>query len=161
MSGSASFVEGTGDAEACQARIQEELLGSCEYAPGRYRGEQPLSGQFMATENFFHVHNALSLPLHGGLADMSSAAKDVCARALAPRPGKPAAMESSCFNLSYQVSLLRALGARPDLGVGVDVVHRINGGDVDWVLGAALVRALEDHARPAIPEPLLGGFVEA
>merc|ERR1712203_517407 len=51
----------------------------------------------------------------------------------------------TCFALSYQTMLLKALKAS-NPGIDVRVAHKINGGDVDWALGAALVHFLQGHA---------------
>mmetsp|Transcript_126265 Transcript_126265/g.403585 ORF Transcript_126265/g.403585 Transcript_126265/m.403585 type:complete len:114 (-) Transcript_126265:296-637(-) len=52
-----------------------------------------------------------------------------------------------CFALSYEASLLKALKVW-EIGATVKIVHKINGADVDWALGAALVHFLQGNAEP-------------
>jgi hypothetical protein len=43
-----------------------------------------------------------------------------------------------CFGLSFQAALIRALRIPGTAGVKVDIARKINGGDLDWALGAAV-----------------------
>merc|ERR1712107_641408 len=111
----------------------------------------PVQGDFATTENFFYTRNDLSLPLPSDFDTMEGQARAICGKALQPSQQDISAMESGtanagnplhCFALSYQVSFLRALGVPTARGVKVKVMRKINGGDVDWALGAALMQAL-------------------
>merc|ERR1711879_1086589 len=50
--------------------------------------------------------------------------------------------EKACFSLSYQLAFLSAVNALNG-GNEVQVKRKINGGDIDWALGAALVHLLQ------------------
>jgi len=151
-----SLVEGSGDRQACQQGIVERLFDGQEGAPGHYASELPLRGKFACTENFFYVRSNEALPISGGLASMDAQAGEICSRALVPTPEQAAIMDSgkepdrpnSCFGLSYQVVLLQQLGAPTLPGVEVVIQRKINGGDIDWALGAALVHGLATFPRP-------------
>jgi len=145
---SSQLVKGSGNAELCQELIKSQLMPSSEtISPGRYSFEMPLRGNFVATENFFYVRNDLNLPMDGNMAAMKDAAKNTCAKPLSLSPEQEAVMlagtadpskQKSCFGLSFQVALLDALRVSQ-----VQIAHTINGGDIDWALGAALVHFLE------------------
>merc|ERR1712110_189990 len=60
---------------------------------------------------------------------------------------------NACFGLTYQVGLLAALGAPKIKGVSVEIMRKINGGDVDWALGAAITHTLEQGAGSASSLP--------
>lgn len=136
-----AVVKGSGDSAACQAAIRQHLLGSSRpEAPGRYDGELPVRGVLAATENFFYVRDRLSLALSAEPADMHSASTATCAAAWTPEAGEGGA--AACFALSYQEALLQALRVPTTPGVRVEIKRQINGGDVDWALGAALMHAI-------------------
>jgi hypothetical protein len=145
QAGGEATVSGTGDAQACTQLIRERLLASSENAaPGRYTAELPLRGTFAATENFFYVRNGLHLPLDGNLESMKKAAATGCSTPMSPSEEKENDMKAgkanpsepnACFGLCFQVALLEALHAPKE---SVQIVRQINGGDVDWALGAAL-----------------------
>lgn len=129
-------VNGTGDAASCKNKIQSLVLME-QQAPGHYEHELPLRGSMVATENFFYVRNNLGLPQKEAVRPTDAEAQATCS---APWPP---ALESGCFGLSYQVSLLGALKASGDT---VKVQRKINGGDIDWAIGAALVHLLDGRA---------------
>jgi apyrase len=153
-------LQGTGNAEQCQELIKTRLLSPLETAaPGRYAGELSLRGGFVATENFFYVRNGdTKLPLDGDLAVMKDAANVGCNVALKPSVELEAAMragtadpakQKTCFALSYQAALLEVLRASTLPGVQVKIARSINGGDIDWALGAALVHFIESGMAKA------------
>jgi len=145
-------IRGAGDTDKCQKNIENHLVGASTEAPGRYSSEASLKGRFVATENFVHALKELSLPPPQDFASVAAAAKIACSRRWEPTNAEVAAMEggsadigkpNNCFGLSYQTVLLRTLDvpSRPD--VTVHVAGQINGGDIEWALGAALIQALD------------------
>jgi len=145
-------VSGTGNAKACQEKIDALLLDSThDSAPGRYVHEPPLRGRFVATENFFYVRNDLNLPLIGETTAMEAAATEHCKTVHVATAAEQEAMTSGsadisqpkhCFSLSYHVAMLRALKVPSTPGVDLQIVRQIKGSDVDWAVGAALVHHL-------------------
>jgi len=154
--GRPAFVNGTGDVKGCLGKIQSLLLQSSDQAPGRYPHELPVRGPFAATENFFYVRKELSLTLKDELRPSDTEASDACSKAMVAVPAEISSMEegsadagrpTQCFALSYQNALLQALKIPTTPGVKVQVMRKINGGDVDWALGAALVHFLQSRAN--------------
>mmetsp|Transcript_4979 Transcript_4979/g.12104 ORF Transcript_4979/g.12104 Transcript_4979/m.12104 type:complete len:491 (-) Transcript_4979:225-1697(-) len=156
--GSSSWVQGSGDGASCRTNIETRLLSASEDAPGQYSKELPLKpGNFIATENFFYVQKDVSMGFEDRIvreSDWEAAAESTCKAPLKPTEQQVADMHSgnadagnpkTCFGLSYQGMLLRALKASSP-GIDVRVAHKVNGGDVDWALGAALVHFLQGHA---------------
>jgi len=151
------LVQGSGDAVSCQDLIQSHLFKDSEIAaPGHYASELPIRGELVATENFFYARNSLSLPLQATPSAMQEAAKYACGQSKTPAPvelenmkkgvadpGKP----NECFGLSYQAALLDALKVPRTVGVKVQIMRQINGGDVDWALGAALMHVIGKKSR--------------
>jgi len=143
QSGESATISGGGNASGCAAAIQAALFQAPADAPGRYAGEQPLTGKFLATQNFFFGRRDLGLPMFSGARDMEEASQTACAKKV-ELPSKDPGQPNTCFGLSYQLIFLRSLGlaSRPP-GVSVEIANAVKGGDVDWALGAALVHILE------------------
>jgi len=152
------LVHGRGDKLKCQEHIDQALLPKLD-APGRYTSELPLRGQFIATENFFYTQNDLSLSLDGNFIDpdvLEAAAAWACKRPYGATDSDVSAMATGksnpntpnwCFGMIYQARLLYALKVPVGAAEGevkVRIAHQINGGDVDWALGAALVHYLAE-----------------
>jgi hypothetical protein len=147
------IIAGRGNADACQELIKRLLLSpSQDSAPGVYSREMSLRGRFVGTENFFYVRNDLKIPLDGRLPAMKEAAKAACEASISPSEEEEAAMRDGsadpykhkgCFGLSYQAALLETLKAAGAPGVEVDIARTINGGDIDWALGAALTHFID------------------
>jgi len=139
-----AIVVGSGGASRCQALIQANLLSSSN-APGRYRGERPLRGPFLATESFYYEQADLHFPLqpqdsYSGVM-MNYSAEAACNKFFAgvsDDPNKP----NHCFALSYQASVLSALKAPH---AQITAAKRIHGNAVNWPLGAALVFAIQSR----------------
>jgi len=144
--GVTTLVKGSGNAEACESLVQG-FFAESEQAPGSYHAGPSLSGRFVATENFVHARHDLSLPLEGGVDSMSKAAVQACQHAAEETPTDPM-KPNFCFALAYQVAFLSALGVRQDGGVDVRIAEKINGSDLDWAVGAALVHALGQQRCP-------------
>jgi len=149
-----TLVRGVGDADACGAKIQERLIISSKDAPGRYADELPLRGSFAATENFFYARSGAALGDGDGSLLLNDA-KLVCSQEMNLSEEEISKMESgdadagrpsTCFALSYQAALLKALKAPSAFGA-VRVMRQINGGDVDWALGVALMQLLGQRAK--------------
>jgi len=142
--GSAEIVRGTGRGAECRALIERSLLSElAKDAPGRYLGEPSLEGRFIATENFYYTRNDLGLPLLGDTGAMEAVTDQVCSSASPPPPPIGAEDPKHCFALAYQAALIKAL--RRNSGEGddatpmiVDILRQINGGEIDWALGAAV-----------------------
>ncbi|CAE7354571.1 APY5, partial [Symbiodinium pilosum] len=134
---------GSGDSTQCRTNIRS-LLFQEGSAPGRYEHELPVRGHFAATENFYYVRNDLQLPNKEGVCPTDAEAKEVCGKSLAD-----SAADRACFALSYQLAFLGALGAVDVPGIEVEVQRKINGGDIDWALGAALAHLLSSRVEPA------------
>ena len=61
----------------------------------------------------------------------------------------------ACYAISYQNQLLEALKATKANGVDVDIIHQLNGADVDWALGAAVVQYIsQSHTVVVSDDPL-------
>ena len=58
----------------------------------------------------------------------------------------------TCYALSYQNMLLEALKATKANDVDVDIVHQLNGADVDWALGAAIAQYISQSHTVVISE---------
>ncbi|CAK9044494.1 Probable apyrase 5 (AtAPY5) (ATP-diphosphatase) (ATP-diphosphohydrolase) (Adenosine diphosphatase) (ADPase) (NTPDase) (Nucleoside triphosphate diphosphohydrolase 5) [Durusdinium trenchii] len=132
-----SKMEGVGSSQQCESNIQR-LLFQESTAPGRYEYELPLRGSLIATENFFYVRQDLKFDKMEGVPPSEEEASQVCGKELA------SSFEKACFALSYQLAFLAAVKAT-DLGE-VKVMRKINGGDIDWALGAALVHLLQTRS---------------
>jgi hypothetical protein len=149
-----SNIAGTGSSSNCKDAVDATLLTDSDMAPGKYRGEPPLLGRFIATENFFYERDRLNLPLRGDIESMQAAAQAACEQRQRPDieapqgGGAPSLAEpTGCFGLTYQVAILKALFSSQASSVPeIEIVHKIRGGDVDWALGAALVHSLESAA---------------
>uniref|UniRef100_A0A7S4SZT8 Apyrase n=1 Tax=Alexandrium monilatum TaxID=311494 RepID=A0A7S4SZT8_9DINO len=137
-----AVISGGGNASGCAAAIDTALFKPSEDAPGRYFGEQPLKGKFLATQNFFYVRRVLGLPMDGGDAEMEEASRTGCRKRM-ELPTKDPGNPNTCFGLSYQVVLLRSLRVPTRPGVTVEITNSVKGGDADWALGAAIVHVLE------------------
>jgi hypothetical protein len=162
------LVTGIGDATACQRIIAEKLFsGSETEAPGKYAGEKSVHGAFAATENFFYVRNDLKIALDGNIDAMEAAASKGCSdlpKSYLPqeadmKEGKANPSDPKhCFGLSFQAALIRALRIPGRAGVKVDIARKINGGDLDWALGAAVKHFIDSGmagaALGASPSPL-------
>lgn len=165
--GAASLIQGAGDWSRCKELIESHLLGGSVDAPGHYAKELPLVGPFVATENFFYVQDKLALKLEDtvvGQAKLEEVAQSACSAKLEPTAEERASMErgaadagnpNSCFALSYQAALLQTFQIAIR-NLEVRIAHKINGGDVDWALGAALVHFLQ--ARAATSRSSAGGL---
>jgi len=150
LAGASSSVHGAGDFGRCQANIKSRLmLGASGDAPGSYGDELPLRGaDFVATESFFYTQDDLALGLEDrtlGEGVLETAAGRTC-KIVFDR-GADKKLAEMCFALSYEASLLKALKVW-EIGATVKIVHKINGADVDWALGAALVHFLQGNAEP-------------
>jgi len=153
------ILQGAGNAELCQELIKSRLLApEQDTAPGRYSDELALRGRFVATENFFYLREDLKLPLDADVTAMKDAAKVGCETALNPSVELEAAMragtadpmkQKACFGLSYQVALLETLRASTSPSVQVKIARNINGGDIDWALGAALMHFIDSGMAKA------------
>lgn len=152
-----SPVDGDGDAVQCEVQIETRLIGASDDAPGRYEHELPLKGgEYIATENFFYVQADLALGLEGTLLNsrtLESVAEKDCAKTVKGQDHSA----DTCFALSYQASLLKVLKTE-ERGASVKIARTINGGDVDWALGAALLHYLQGHT--AIPPAETSLFTE-
>jgi len=151
-------IRGTGQAQSCKANLVQRVVGASEEAPGVYKAEIPLRGNFVATENFFYVQNDLSMKLEElarlESSTLDSAGEQACSKAINLSADEIAKMESGeasatdpkqCFGLVFQAVLLQSLRAFTSPDVSVQIAHQINGGDVDWALGAALVHYLDGN----------------
>lgn len=143
------YLHSSGDAVACQELIRTELFKPATGAPGNYASELPLRGQFAATENFFYVRNDAKMPLLSSQTSMQEAAKFVCSLAEKNEDREIERMKAgnvsrpkACFALSYQAALLEVLKVHTSVGVKLEIARQINGGDVDWALGAALMHSI-------------------
>jgi len=157
--GEGKFVQGSGDSSVCMAEIGRRLWPTSAMAPGRYAKERPLSGRFVATENFFYTQADEKLGWEDrllSLADLESAARGVCGKELAEAGGAETAdpgVPKTCFGFAYQAELLKAIKATTNL-VQVFVKHKIHGGDIDWALGAALIHHIR-FVQGSAAEPAL------
>ncbi|CAJ1428114.1 unnamed protein product [Effrenium voratum] len=131
-------LDGQGDAPTCETNIQS-LLFKEDTAPGRYAHELRPRGSMIATENFFYVRKDLNLQAEG-VCPSEAEAREACGKDLAGGTS-----ERGCFALSYQRAFLSALQAL-DQGTQVQVKRKINGGDIDWALGAALAHLLQTRS---------------
>merc|ERR1712187_1084412 len=77
---------------------------------------------------------ALKHFIDSGMGDVMNAEQESDMKAGKANPSNP----NECFGLCFQVALLEALKAPTTEGLTVQIVRKINGGDVDWALGAAL-----------------------
>jgi hypothetical protein len=161
----ATLVTGTGDATACQTKIKEHLFDASQKgAPGQYFGELALRGAMAATENFFYVRSDLKLPLDGNIKEMRKAAVSGCSTAMQPTDADKADMEAgkanpsqpnACFGLSFQAALMDVFKADTIAGLQVQIARKINGGDIDWAMGAALKHFIDSGlAAGAQPDQL-------
>jgi len=112
-------------------------------SPGQYSFELLLRGQFVATENFFYVRSDLKLPLDGDIVAMKEAAKTTCEMRLDELGTSDSSKQKHCFGLSFQAALLDSLRVSMIPGVRVQIARSINGGDIDWAVGAAVVHFLQ------------------
>merc|ERR1719362_65937 len=149
-----SFVQGSGNSEACKANISKSLFSKASDTPGFYHGERPLHGKLWALQNFFFARKDAGLPLKGDHKSMDAAAKQVCSTAMEVTAEQAQAMEAgkadaghpnSCFGLCFQSVLMSALQAPSIPSVHVQIANQINGSDADWALGAAVIHILERH----------------
>jgi len=144
---------GAGDSQECIANIWEHIFSSSHDAPGRYPSEPRLKGSFVATENFYYIRNDLNLPLLGQPKKMEEAAQSVCQRNFT---GDFDELPKHCFALAYQAALIQALQRKTPHGslfeqnpniasedVSLEIVRLINGGEVDWAVGAAVVHIIQ------------------
>lgn len=150
-SSSGEIVKGSANAELCKSKIREHVLAA-PTAPGRYSAELLVRGPFVATENFFYVRKDVATAI-GVLDSTGSDEKGACAKSMTPTNEEVTKMQlgsadagkpNYCFGLSYQAELLTALKAFSVTGVEVEVKRQINGGDIDWALGAALLHYMEE-----------------
>jgi len=162
------LIKGSGKLKACKANIFDSALRSSAKAPGSYDKALPIRGKFVLTENFFYVQNDHSLKLEDagqiGVSNLDTAGETVCGKAMQPSAAEVANMESGkadagspkhCFGLAYQAVLLQTLQASALPGTTVQIAHQVNGGDVDWVLGAALVHYQEAHMNVSTDDSFL------
>jgi len=130
-----SSVQGIGKSDLCESNIHKMLFQEAG-APGHYEHELPVRGSLIATENFFYVREDLKLSHMEGVPPSQAEAAEVCGKDLS------FTFEKACFSLSYQLAFLSAVNALNG-GNEVQVKRKINGGDIDWALGAALVHLLQ------------------
>jgi len=136
-----SNVLGSGNSQQCEGNIQTMLFQESG-APGRYTYELPVRGSLIATENFFYVRQDLKFSNLEGVPPSQAEATEICGKDLA------SSVEKACFSLSYQLAFLSAVKAF-DEGIDVQVKRKINGGDIDWALGAALVHLMQTRQPPS------------
>lgn len=164
MGDNTKIIKGTGDAQACQDMIKMHLFNhSAGTAPGRYPLELPVRGNMVATENFFYVRHGLRLPLDGDISAMKEAADKWCGTRITFSEAETARMrdgrthpfkEKNCFALSYQAALMDALKASHRPGVKVQIARQINGADIDWAMGAALMHFINSGLGGAGENPV-------
>jgi len=140
-------VQGVGDGRSCMAAIRGKLWNTSKLAPGRYPKEMRLVGSFVATENFFYTQADEKLGWEDramSVLDFDVAVQTACKKPV-EKPEKDPNSPKQCFALAYQGELLKALiKAEPD-AVEVRIRHQINGGDIDWALGAAIIHYIQGH----------------
>jgi len=152
-----TLVHGDGNGQSCMATIASKLWSTSATAPGRYAMEVPLVGSFVATENFFYTQADEKLGWEDrvmSISDFAAGVEKTCghdlpeeeARKMASGGGDPASPKY-CFALAYQGELLKALKAISN-DVNVRIRHQINGGDIDWALGAAIIHYIQGHPVP-------------
>ena len=139
---SSKIVKGTGESKKCYEMVSKFLKEGGPKAPGQYF-VPPVRGQFIAIENFWYVRNDLKLPFDASPDARAKAVEKACEENTASvnldKPKKP----KSCFALSYQNALFDALKARKSDGADIEIIHELNGADVDWALGAAIVHYIK------------------
>eukprot|EP00927_Polykrikos_kofoidii_P066705 TRINITY_DN62262_c0_g1_i1.p1 TRINITY_DN62262_c0_g1~~TRINITY_DN62262_c0_g1_i1.p1 ORF type:complete len:497 (+),score=51.77 TRINITY_DN62262_c0_g1_i1:44-1492(+) len=147
-------VHGTGSAEECVSVIKKKLLSPEKHAdaPGAYVAERALHGHFVGNENFFYVRDELSLPMNGDETSMRAAAVGTCDHTLNADVNGVKALENplkprGCFALSYQLAFLQSLHVFEDPSFEINFAHKINGGEVGWPLGAAVVHVMAVAAK--------------
>ena len=137
-------VLGLGNYQDCLA-MTSQFLRDSPSGPGKYIGEPPLRGHFIAIENFFYVRHDMHAPMDATSAARNAAGEKACKTAIPA--GSKAATDASkakaCYALAYQSSLLEALKATEAENVEVKIVHQLNNADVDWALGAAIAQFLD------------------
>ena len=137
------IVKGLGNGGQCYDQAIAFLQNSGADAPGKY-SIPPLHGHFIAIENFWYVRNDLNLPMKWGKDERNKAIHKACetttvAESNLNKPKDP----KGCFALSYQNALIDTLKTRKENGAEVEIIHEINGADVDWALGAAIVHSIK------------------
>jgi len=154
---SSSLVNGTGDFQQCKADIGAQLLNSPD-APGNHsHRELPLRGAFAASVNFYWVQHGASQRWEErdqvDAADFQRAGEQFCSQAMQPTAQERSRMESgqadpmqpnSCFGLAHQAAFLNALNTSNASEFTMRVARQINGSDLDWALGAAIVEHMRE-----------------
>eukprot|EP00943_MAST-04B_sp_MAST-4B-sp1_P006713 g6713.t1 len=135
-------VKGTGDARKCNDLVNKFLKEGGPDAPGQYF-VPPLRGHFIAIENFWYVRNDLKLPMDLSPDARQKAVKLAC-ESTTVAENKDSKKPKACFALSYHSALIDTLKARKEDGADVEVIHELNGADVDWALGAAIVQSIKN-----------------
>ena len=148
---SSKIVKGAGESKKCYEMVSKFLKEGGPKAPGQYF-VPPVRGKFIAIENFWYVRNDLKLPFDASSSARAKAAKTACedntASANLDKPKKP----KSCFALSYQNALFDTLKARKSDGADIEIIHELNGADVDWALGAAIVHYIKKQNTVVVSE---------
>jgi len=167
-------VEGTGQFENCRSILRRLLFNPDprdleDHHPAIVPGVQQttinggimqpaLEGSFIATENFFYIRNDI-LPEIAPLSAMdlsedvvTKLGQQVCTEVM-ESSSKIEDPNKYCFAIAYQSVLLEQVGA---VGEHTPTVTRtINGADVDWAVGAAVVNYIERNRASASGNKLL------
>jgi len=145
-------ISGEGNLQDCKAAIHTRVISLSDSAPGSYNREQPLHDHFVATENFFHTQADMKLGLDARdeitADDLEAAGVTACSTAIDPSSSEDPSSPKHCFSLAYQSVLLQKLKASKLPGVKVKIAKSINGGDIDWAVGAALIHYLAGFTQP-------------
>ncbi len=136
------LVKGTGNAGKCYDLVDKFLKEGGPDAPGQYF-VPPLRGHFIAIENFWYVRNDLKLPMDLSTDARQKAVQKAC-ESTTVTENKDIKKPKECFALSYHSALIDTLKARKENGADVEVIHELNGADVDWALGVAIVQSIKN-----------------
>ena len=150
-------MKGTGESKKCYEMVSKFLKEGGPKAPGQYF-VPPVRGQFIAIENFWYVRNDLKLPFDASPDARAKAVEKACEENTASvnldKPKKP----KSCFALSYQNALFDALKARKSDGADIEIIHELNGADVDWALGAAIVHYIKKQNTVVVSDDAVKSY---
>jgi len=153
-------VPGKGDFQKCRSYIEDFIKWHSPHAPGTYQYEVAPQGNFIAIENFFYSRNGFENTQAENLKLEPATMEELATRACAKSYTSPLDEndEKRCFALTYQGLLLKYLGM---VNLDVRIAHEIEGSEVDWALGAALVSYMENKQGHGMRAPCPGFAVTA
>ncbi len=144
--GQEKAIFGSGDYLQCVDEVKELVFGDSQAPPSQTQPD--LQGPFYATENFFYVRDDVST--YSGMdrektmmiQNVNLVGSNICSnKNIQDEDGK------YCFALAYQNVFLEKIGGLK-LRNPPKVTRTVNGGEVDWALGAAVVHVCH-HYMPS------------